>query len=132
MTESASKLDSDRPHSALSQAFNQLRSSRIQLGGGSTFSPERKEGTESLKSLSHFVSESFKNREKEREVTKKSGLFNGHTTEIRLDDETSNANSVVSRGAGGISDKFTVSKIYELQDMFQGAGEKEFNTLSSE
>jgi len=76
----------------LSQAFNQLRSSRIQLGGA-THSPERKEGTESLKSLSHFVSESFKNRE--REVTKKSGLFNGHTTEIRLDDESTGG---LSRG----------------------------------
>jgi hypothetical protein len=86
-TESASKLDSDRPHSALSQAWNQLRSSRVQLG---THSPERKEGTESLKSLSHFVSESFKNRERERvvekHVAKKPSLFNGHT-EIKFDEE---------------------------------------------
>jgi len=82
-TDSAAKLDSDRPHSALSQAFNQLRSSRVQLGNSS---PERREGTESLKSLSNFVSDSFKNRERV-EKTKKSSLFNG-SADIKLDDDT--------------------------------------------
>jgi len=77
-------LDSDRPHSALSQAFNQLRSSRIQLGNTS---PERRgEGTESLKSLSSFVAESFKNKEKGAQK-KSSSLFNG-SADIKLDEDT--------------------------------------------
>jgi len=121
-TDSAAKLDSDRPHSALSQAFNQLRSSRVQLGNSS---PERREGTESLKSLSNFVSDSFKNRERV-EKTKKSSLFNG-SADIKLDDDT-----IRVGGGSNLADKFSLSKVYDLQDLFQTAGEKDFNGLSSD
>lgn len=75
-------MDSDRPYSALSQGFSQLKSSRILLNQ----SPEKREDggnkftSESLKTLSSFVSESFKNKEKETNdkfTSKRSNLFNG-------------------------------------------------------
>jgi len=126
--DSPSKLDSDRPYSSLSQAFSHLRSSRIVLP---TNSPDKREGankltSESLKTLSSFVSENFKSREKEstdKYTTKKSNIFNG-STEI--------GHSELFKKPSAMNDKLPLSRIYELQDLFNTVGDREFNTLSSD
>lgn len=75
--DSPNKLDSDRPYSALSKGFSQLKSSRILLG----HTPEKRDdklSSESFKNLSNFVSESFKNKEKDRNekfASKRLSLF---------------------------------------------------------
>lgn len=122
-----SKGEADRPFNGITQQLSNLRASRA----GLQQSPERREysstptraSSSNLKTLTNFVNESFsKSREREgnsdKYATKKVGSlsrgFGGH------------------EGSSTLPDRLPLTKLYELQDLFNGLPTKEFNNLSSE
>jgi len=129
--DSEGRRDLERSSRGLSQQINNLRSSRLTL---QPQSPEKREeptamqlrySSDNLKTLSSFVTESFKNKERERDEgkysTKKLSLYNGAVESKKSLLEGSS-----------LASKVPLSRLYEMQDTFHNASDREFNSLSSE
>lgn len=119
------KIDTERSYKTLSQEISKLRSSRSNLLENS---PKPKELTPKHSLNNYFFNDLRDNEKDNRPLTKNNFLTGSlNTTENNLfgkDDST-----VADRK---LLDKFPLSKIYEIQDIFYNVSDKDFNDLAAE
>lgn len=125
------KIDTDRSYKALSQEIAKFRSSRSNLLEQSPIS-RPKELTPKHSSHTGFFSTNDQ-RERDSEKDKPLNRFNFHSPGASTTESIFfNREEIVSSGDKKLTDKFPLSKIYEIQDLFYNVSEKEFNDLSPE
>jgi len=123
------KIDTDRSYKALSQEIAKFRSSRSNLLEQSPIS-RPKELTPKNSSQTTFFSNNDL-RERDSEKDKPLARFNFHSPSATADTIFFNREEP-SSNEKKLTDKFALSKIYEIQDLFYNVSEKEFNELSQE
>jgi hypothetical protein len=122
------RLESERSYKTLSQEIAKLRSSRTNLLTQSPLETKQltpKQSSKDIKILSGFLSDNFRESEREKSATNR---FNQTGTSTAYESSSVKDDT----GSKKLGDQLPLSKIYEIQDIFYNITDKEFNELSSE
>ena len=84
-----------------------------------------KQSSKDIKILSGFLSDNFRESEREKSATNR---FNQTGTSTAYESSSVKDDT----GSKKLGDQLPLSKIYEIQDIFYNITDKEFNELSSE
>jgi len=123
------KIDTDRSYKALSHEIGKFRSSRSNLLEQSPISRPKEHTPKHSSQTSGFFGNDLRERDSEKD--KPLTRFNFHSPSSTTESIFFNREESTS-GDKKLNDKFPLSKIYEIQDLFYNVSEKEFNELSAE